>query len=101
MPLDSNLSIELPKLALLKMDVVLIGDSPLITHKWSEKAKKQMLDKQMKKAKQGKEAKDPERDFRESLYVHPDGGFGFPVIGFKAAAVTACTTIDGVSKVLA
>jgi hypothetical protein len=97
----SETMIELPKLNTLKMEVVLIGDSPLITHKWSEKAKKEMLDKQMKKAKAMKEAKDPERDFRESLYEHPDGGYGFPVIGFKAAAVTACTSVANITKVMA
>lgn len=31
--------------------IKVVGDSPLIMHKWSEKAKKEMLDKQMKKAK--------------------------------------------------
>ncbi|MCW5615844.1 MAG: hypothetical protein KIT32_12045 [Rhodocyclaceae bacterium] len=101
MPLDSNLTIELPKLNLQRMEIMLVGDSPLITHKWSEKAKKEMLDKQMKKAKTAKEAKDPERDFQESLYEHPDGGYGFPVIGFKAAAVTACTSVANITKVMA
>jgi hypothetical protein len=94
-------TIELPKLNKTKIDITLIGDSPLICHRWSEKAKKQMLDKQMKKAKQGKEAKDPEEDFRQSLYKHPDGGYGFPVIGFKAAAITACTSVEGITKVMA
>ena len=78
-----------------------LSDSPLISHKWSEKAKKQMLDKQMKKAKAAKEAKNPEQDFKDSLYVLPDGTFGFPIIGFKAAAVTACTSIGGITKVAA
>lgn len=45
------------------------GDSPLIVHKWSEKAKKEILEKQMKKAKaKGHDAKDPVRDFIDSLY---------------------------------
>lgn len=72
----------------------LVGTSPLICHKWSEKAKKEMLDKQMKKATKGKEAKDPERDYRDSLYEHPDGGYGFPAIAFKAAMVRAGTYLD-------
>lgn len=88
--------IDLPELRLGILELVIIGDSPLISHKWSEKAKKMLLDKQMKKAKQGREAKDPEKDFRDSLYEHPDGGFGFPTIAFKAAAVGACRFVDGV-----
>lgn len=90
------------------MELPLVGDTSLIPHAWSEKAKKQMLDKQMKKAKQGREAKDPERDYRESLYwldkkgiripvkkMDPakHGMFGFPSIAFKAAAVRAATDV--------
>lgn len=72
-----------------------IGVAPLICHAWSEKAKKQMLDKQMKKATSAKAAKDPEQDFRDSLYPMPDGnGFGFPAIGFKSAMVRAGTYLD-------
>jgi len=64
------------------MKLTLIGDSPLITHQWSAKAKKMMLDKQMKKATGAREAKNPEQDYKDSLYVHPDGGYGFPAIAF-------------------
>lgn len=89
-------SISIPSIRIQNLTVKLIGDSPLICHAWSEKAKKQMLDKQMKAAKAGKEAKDPHRDFLESLYPHPDGGYGFPCVGFKAAAVGACRFADGI-----
>ncbi|HDY66589.1 MAG TPA: hypothetical protein ENH85_02230 [Candidatus Scalindua sp.] len=66
------------------------GTAPLITHKWSEKAKRQMLDKQMKKAKSGKEAKDPEADYLATIYFLEDGKrTGFPAVGFKSAMVRA------------
>jgi hypothetical protein len=86
--------VSLPALQLKTIEITLVGDSPLISHRWSEKAKKQMLDKQMKKAKQGKQAKDPQQDYEDSLYKHPDGGYGFPTIAFKAAAVTAAVDAD-------
>lgn len=86
--------IELPQIKVQRMEITLVGDSPLICHAWSEKAKRQMLDKQMKKAKQAKEAKDPEDDFRSSLYP-VEGGFGFPGVAFKSAAVSACRWADG------
>ena len=94
-------TVTLPPLRIETIRVTLIGDTPLIVHRWSEKAIKQMLDKQMKKATAGKEAKDPVQDFKDSLYVLPDGGYGFPIIAFKAAAVTACTSIGGITKVAA
>jgi hypothetical protein len=98
---------ELPPIDIRKMTIKLIGDTPLIVHAWSHKAKQEMLDKQMKKAKAIKEAKDPDRDYRESLYViseAKDGApavYGFPVIAFKASAVTACTSLADITKVAA
>ena len=66
------------------------GTAPLIVHKFAEKAKKMMLDKQMKKAVNGKEAKDPEADYQGSIYYFDDGKrTGFPAVGFKAAMVRA------------
>jgi hypothetical protein len=93
---SSPLLVQVPKIDVRTLEIRLIGDSPLICHAWSEKAKKQMLDKQMKKAKTAKEAKDPQKDYEESLYKHPDGGYGFPCVGFKAAAVGACRFSDGI-----
>lgn len=88
--------IEIPPITIKTMIITLVGDSSLIVHKWSEKAKKQMLDKQMGAAVQKKAPKDPEQDFRDSLYHHPDGGYGFPTIAFKAAAVSACRFVDNI-----
>jgi hypothetical protein len=93
--------IELPPLNLEIIEVTLIGDTPLISHAWSEKAKREMLGKQMKVAKPAKEAKDPHQDFQQSLYRIEGGGYGFPSVAFKAAAVTACTSVAGITKVAA
>lgn len=89
-----GMAIEVPRIEVREMQIRLIGDSPLIVHRWSEKAKKEMLDKQMKKAKTAKEAKDPEQDYQDSLYKLEAGGFGFPCVAFKAAAVGACRFTD-------
>lgn len=97
----TEVGIELPPLNIGLMEVTLIGDSPLIVHAWSSKAKKEMLDKQMKTAKGAKEAKDPKADFDASMYRLADGGYGFPSVAFKAAAVTAGTSVAGITKVQA
>lgn len=90
----------MPSMDIRYISIKLIGDSPLICHAWSPKAKKEMLDKQMKKAKGGREAKNPEKDFEESLYK-VNGGYGFPVRAFKKAAVDACRNISGIPMTLA
>lgn len=94
--------IRLPKHEIRRATIRIIGESPLICHAWSAKAKKQMLDKQMGVANAGKEKKNPDQDYRESLYHLPGGGYGFPAIAFKSAAVTACTSLGkSVTKVQA
>jgi hypothetical protein len=86
--------IELPALRIEQAAFMLIGDSPLIVHAWSEKAKKAMLDKQMKKATQAKAAKDPEADYEACFYRTVDGAYAFPAIGVKAAMISACRFAD-------
>jgi hypothetical protein len=95
------LNIEIPRIEIEGFSIKLIGDSALIMHKWSEKAKKEMLDKQMKVAKHGRQAKDPEQDYLASIYYHPEGGYGFPSVAFKNAAVSACRFTDGTKMTVA
>lgn len=97
-PKKENVGFVIPRLEVQMMEVTVVGDTPLIVHAWSAKAKREMLEKQMKKAKAAKEAKDPRKDFEESMYRLPDGGYGFPSVGFKSAAATAALTTDGIKK---
>lgn len=47
----------------------IVGETPLIMHAWSEKAKREILDKQMKATKtSAKKAKNPVEDFIRSMY---------------------------------
>lgn len=84
----SKQSAELKTFQVLQVIFKVKGDSPLIMHRWSEKSKKLMLDKQMKKIVT-RDAKDPIRDFEESMYKLPDGRAGFPAAAFKNAMVRA------------
>lgn len=93
--------IEIPEISLEKHKLFLIGTAPLIVHAFPEKARKMMLDKQMKKAKGGRDARDPFAEVEASKYVLPDGRHGFPAVAFKACAVTACTSLADVTKVSA
>ncbi|KQP61055.1 hypothetical protein ASF39_15375 [Methylobacterium sp. Leaf108] len=94
-------ALEIPRLDVQLMEVTIVGDSPLIVHAWSVKAKREMLQKQMKKAKAGREAKDPKKDFEDSMYRMEDGGYGFPSVGLKAAAVEAAMSVSGITKAAA
>lgn len=100
-----NVSVVIPAIQIKELQLKIVGDSPFISHAWSEKARKQMLDSMMKVAKTAKEPKRPMQEFADSLYwvsEKPDfdgmkdeeiyeavmnGRFGFPSTAFKAAAV--------------
>lgn len=96
---SSVVAVSIPAINIQRMSLTVVGDSALICNQWSEKAKRQMLDKQMKKAKAAKEAKDPEKDYEGSLYRDDDGDFCFPAVGFKSAAVGACSHVSDITKV--
>ena len=86
--------ITIPQMKIGRMKLKLIGDTPLICHAWAQKQIKQMEDKHAKNRTKGnREKRDPEQEYRDSLYPFPGGGFGFPALAFKMAAVTACSSL--------
>lgn len=81
----------------------LVGDTPLITHAWSEKAKREMLQKQVKATKAGKDQRDPQADFVSSLYEmgqDKDGNdiYGFPATGVKNCILSAAHKDKGIAR---
>ena len=95
-----------------KKKITIVGDTPLIVHAWSEKAKKEMLDKQMKKTKtSAKEVRDPFSEFINACYwiegrpekdtedaynkaIQKGAKFGFPVTAIKQCAASALVRAD-------
>jgi len=85
---------ELQKLDVKNINIKIKGLSPLIMHRWDEKAKREMLDKQMKKTVK-RAAKDPEAQFEASVYKLEDGRLGFPADAFKASMVRGADLLGG------
>ena len=94
-------TVVIPPINIGETTFYVVGDESLICHNWSDKAKKQILDKQQHKANVKKPPKNPKKDFEDSLYPYPGGGYGFPTIAFKKAAVYACRNVDGMPMTLA
>ena len=96
----------------------IVGDSPLICHAWSEKARRMIREAGLPKSKSSKkEPRNPEADFFDSLYwlterpenltletfqeaIDNGARFGFPSTGLKASAVAGGFR-DGVIKSMA
>lgn len=94
-----SLSKSLSKKPVFKaFSVWIVGDTPLITHAWSEKAKREMLAKQVKAVKAGRDARDPQAEFVSSLYEYSDGAFGFPATGVKNCILSAAHKDKGIAR---
>lgn len=83
---DTGDQIQIDRIPAETIRVPIIGTTPLIVHRFSEKAKRQMLDN-MQGRKSPKLPKDPEAEYEAAFYRLKDGSPGFPVIAFKAATV--------------
>lgn len=109
------IGIDISPIKIISVPMRIIGDTPMIMHAWSEKAKREMLEAQMgtKNKAKAKERKSPNCDFINSMYwlsKKPDvdttmsedevmeqfndaivngARFGFPVTAFKQAAISA------------
>ena len=103
---DMQSVVEIKARSIRTVPVSIIGDSPLIVHAWSEKAKKMMLDAQTKETKtKAKTKRDPFDDFIQSMYwltekpeptmdafnaaIENGAKFGFPLTGIKQASNSA------------
>ena len=113
---DDAVAIEIKPLDIKTVTVRIKGDSPLIVHAWSEKAKKMMLDTQMKATKtKGKAVRDPFADFMDSMYwltpkpekstpetfeqaIKDGAKFGFPVTAIKQSANSAAYRLGWVKN---
>jgi hypothetical protein len=82
------------------LEVPILGVTPLIPHRWSEKAKRMMLQAQQGKARQKKEPKDPAQEAADATYWLPDGRPGMPATAFKAAIAGAARHFEGVTMTM-
>jgi len=87
-------SVEVLEFSIREVVIPIIGISPLIVHAWSEKAKREIADKQAGKAKNKKhDTRVPEEDYEQAKHKSPQGWEGFPAAGFKAAMIRGAKMI--------
>jgi hypothetical protein len=81
--------------------VRLVGTSPLIEHRWDEKAKEMMRQKQQtgKKTKD-RQLRDPDEEGEAAMYRTADGKPGVLAVAIKAAVIEAAHQDLGIPKTL-
>lgn len=101
--------IQLRRLEQAEVPFQIEGLTPVIPHRFSEKARRMLREKHTNPGavRAKKEAKDPEQDAMDSCYWLPpvegssESRPALPATAFKAAMVHACRLFDGVSMAAA
>lgn len=86
--------ITLARLEIAAAEIEIVGLTPLIPHRFSQKAKAMMLAKQQGRAKPKAQPKDPEQDAFDSAYWIEEGVQGIPSVAFKSAIADAARFFD-------
>ena len=63
--------------------------SPMIQHKWPEKAKEMMRQKHAGKKTRNRDVRDPEQEFSDAMYLTRDGQYAIHGMGLKGSILTA------------
>ena len=92
---QERLEIPAPNFKIVEFE--LIGDAPLVIHKFSAKAREQIIATQKEGAKsQGKKKREP-KDFDAvymgAFHVAEEGWYGIPAGAFRNGMVSACRTV--------
>lgn len=113
---DKKEVVEIKPLEIKQVKIRIVGNTPIIVHAWSEKAKRQMLEAQTKATKtKAKEKRDPFAEFINSMYwitekpkqedeegfeeaLENGAKFGFPVGAIKQAANSAAYRLGWVKN---
>ena len=88
----SAIAVHIPPPDIRHLKIKIRGMSPLIVNRFSEKAKRQIEDKQQQKAVKGRGKREPEAEYKASLYTF-GSKYGFPASGFKKAMITASAQV--------
>ena len=115
---SSPVTVSVPEPNIKTLHLKLVGTAPLIQNQFSEKAKRQILDKQLKVANKARAKRQPKKEFEGSLYLIKKGKFsydngdfstqpvkhtgdvGIPALWVKQATVAAARNIDGLAMTL-
>jgi hypothetical protein len=98
-------ALTIPPVPKKKAQITIEGDTALMVQRYGEKARRMIEDKQQKKAKQARQARDPQAEFEAALYLLPSKGnkkvYGIPAAGLKNCAVSACRYVEGFTMTIA
>jgi len=84
-----------------KINLILRGmpGSPLVVHAFDDKVKQQIRDKQQKKERKAKTARNPKDEFLAARYIDNEGRECVPIMTVKKSLISAATAFQDLTKV--
>lgn len=93
-------TIKLAPIKKMSVTMRINGLSPLIQHKWAEKALQMMRDKHAGKKTKNRDVRDPEAEGKAAMYTTEDGQPGVPAMAIKSSIIAAAHKDIGIEKTL-
>lgn len=97
--MTKTVDINIPPLETDNVSIRIVGCAPIVQHKWSEKAKKMMRDKQAGIKTKTRDVRDPQGEFEAAMYVGKNTGlYGFPISAMVGCLVNTAHKDMGIAK---
>lgn len=97
---ESSQSLKLKPISRMSVKLRIVGTSPIIQHKWSEKALREIREKHAGKKTKSREIRNPEAEGQAAMYVTDKGKPGIPAMALKTSIINAAHKDIGIEKTL-
>jgi hypothetical protein len=85
-------------LLIATMKVKIVGITPLLLNKMSDKEKQLMLDKQMGKGVEKNKIRNPKQEVEDKIHKMPNGKIGIPIDSIKMAMIESAPALEMYKK---
>lgn len=95
---NKKVEIKIKPIEVRTMNLKIVGTTPMLQEKMSEKIREQLKNLVTGKGKEKNKNRDLELEVKEKIHKDSKGNIGFPASGFKKAMVEAAPYLDGMDK---
>jgi hypothetical protein len=98
---DKDVKVVIDPLKIATMNVKIVGITPLLLNRLSDKEKQSMLDKQMGKGSEKNKIRDPKQEVEDKIHKISTGSkVGIPIVSLKKSMVEAAPYLDVDKKLI-
>jgi hypothetical protein len=97
---DKKVEVKMDPLLIATLKVKIVGITPLLLNRLSDKEKQSMLDKQMGKGSEKNKIRDPKQEVEDKIHKISDNKVGIPIISIKKSMVEAAPYLDVDKKLI-